>query len=670
MRGFPGTVALGIFLFGTRALACSCAFGSHDGFVHDASPKHLPANAKGVLFRQNGYGDTPPLKASPDLFALVDAGTQEKIALTVRPLSPAVPRPEGLPPAKGEVLFRLEPKGGFKAGHRYVFQYPKTGQSLEVVIDDAKVATPAGAVFLTADEAVRTKMVSIPEGGACSGTVLSRTLAVSYGVAKALEPYRDSLLYFTTYADDVGAPKLWSYQTSACSSVKWGRSDVGLGKDLLYAACETGPWIRSAIALNRKVRVRGLWGFLELEDDVAETNEITATFGASQGECDPSKYVKESFADPASETALEEICKSAHDPKMLTREMLEAVLRFVSQPKVESRRCAARRLEHLPYALQNTHDTAMVSFLEAKVVPALVAGLSDKDDEARVSMARGLTNFARIFGSRWSFASVVKPLAAALKDDKQEVRIAAAEALYPLGRAATSATGALIAAIQDHSKPNYAAPTALAAVATGDAKIVPVLVAALAHPDFIVAGSAARALGTVGDARGAVVPSLVKAVEEKNNMEAVEALGTLGDKASAATPVLLKVARESKWDHMRQAAMKSLVEIGHDKATVLRVIVDNMKDPIGTYTRQKAIESLGKLRKDALPAVPDMVAVVDKSPTEFELGTLVRAWQEIQPPPESIRPALKKITELNHGWVRDLASKYLDRIAGEGSSVR
>src|SRR5262249_10826977 len=110
-------------------------------------------------------------------------------------------------------LFRIDPQGGFKPGHRYTFatlhseskaaesgmpQLP-TG-SVTVEIDAEPVAESlATAVTLQLDGTPANSMLSLPEGGSCSESLLAQVQKLSYQLSPALSRYQDSILYFTKY---------------------------------------------------------------------------------------------------------------------------------------------------------------------------------------------------------------------------------------------------------------------------------------------------------------------------------------------------------------------------------------------------------------------------------------------------------------------------------------
>ena len=313
VRSVALALALVLALVANRASACSCGHGAGPAaFLSYAANRHLPANAKGVLFlsplrdattlesgdHSVGYflpSLPDPLDAAA--FSVRDTTTGEPVSVSLRSLGL---RPEeswgvkwGLMPfftlkkprpgcefdaycgqrlfqagALQQVtklvservgLFRVEPVGGFTPSHTYRFDYGPTKSSVQVIIDAtlletlrdedgsfAPVGTPARMTLLLPNE-----MSCTSEGMAC-------VQDLRFTLAPALEPYRDSILFFAE-SEESGSFAAFAYRPSQCPLPGWGRGAIGAGHEWLQLP------LHDAESGRPPRRVRGSWRFLEVD---------------------------------------------------------------------------------------------------------------------------------------------------------------------------------------------------------------------------------------------------------------------------------------------------------------------------------------------------------------------------------------------------------------------
>ncbi|MCX6117985.1 MAG: HEAT repeat domain-containing protein [Proteobacteria bacterium] len=674
-------------------LACSCDWILNDGFVTDlgsyvfdkngvaqVQEKFLPPNAKGVLFYVSPF-NTEWAKVKWDhAFSAVDTTDSKAMSVKVRHLKLELPGDSSSPKEKPQ-LFRVEPVGGFKPKHRYTFHVNDKGLSqqgrmmasgnsvvISVLIGAEPLAfPPRNKVTIKPDGLVSTAMVSVPQGGMCSGNILSRQQKISTLLPTELEPYKESLLYFTALkSEKTGKTQSWNYVPDMCSGYKFGRSHVGYAKDLIYASCSKELRRDTQIALDEKYLVLGTWAFWEMHDDPISTNVLKVTFDSQNGACDQAKHTKSMFTNSKANAA--ELCRMGTSQIELTASEMEEIIALVGSKEAEVRKCSLVALIPIPYRLQNGTSPEIWDRIEYQMLPAAAKAVSDSDLETRKSAAELLLNLSHIWVEQDSrrpqldFKPVLSKMAVGLKDQDQGIRIRIAEAISRLRERAKSVVPALIAAVTDFSKPNYAAPTALAAVDPQNPLTIKALLKALKHPDSLVRDTSAQALGKSKDP--SVLNSLMDSAKENNN-GAIQAMGELGIISKPAVPLLFNLLRTSKLNYVRSSCIESLVQIGESRKEVVDALVNIMRLPNDEFEREKAIVHLGQMGPESLSAVPAMIEVLDKKPKTSEMGAMVRTWDQIKPPKSKIVKALRRIISLDKEWAAEEATRLLEQLDGK-----
>lgn len=207
----------------------------------------------------------------------------------------------------------------------------------------------------------------------------------------------------------------------------------------------------------------------------------------------------------------------------------------------------------------------------------------------------------------------------------------------------------------------YRAPTALAAVDPQGPGTRAALIGALEHGDGIVRGTAATALGVLGSADLATVAALTVAAGADNS-DAIKSLGEIGQPAASAVPVLREKVLSSTWPHIAQAAMIALARIAPDLPDVLAAIARRLDErKPNDYTRQYALEALGKAGTASRPYAGRMVKVLSEQPTASEVTALLTALETIGPDPAEVAAPLRAY-QPTEDWLRERLEQYLRKL--------
>jgi HEAT repeat protein len=241
---------------------------------------------------------------------------------------------------------------------------------------------------------------------------------------------------------------------------------------------------------------------------------------------------------------------------------------------------------------------------------ALIAALDDANVTVRAQVSGALADIG---------APALPRLRAALKKGTDDQRLAAAGALYRMGPQANSAVAELTEVLRDATN-NSALRSKVAAtigqIGPDALPAVPVLLAALKGDDDTVRAEAASALAAVAPGDAAVVPGLVGAMKDGKHplgrIAALQALKAQGDAAKAAIPDLLAVVKASEAPaSVRQLAMDALGSMGPVAKDAVPPLLDILKDaeqPL--FMRCSAAQTVGRfgeLSKAALPVFRDVL---------------------------------------------------------------
>ena len=220
-----------------------------------------------------------------------------------------------------------------------------------------------------------------------------------------------------------------------------------------------------------------------------------------------------------------------------------------------------------------------------KAIAALVKGLGDFDAQVRDAAETGLQS---------SGPAAVGPLTAALTQGEAINRAGAAEALGGIGTPA--AVSALTAALQSPATPDTVRESAVVGLGrSGDPAVIPTLVRALGDRDGIVAVSAENGLLTPALAKPAI-PQLVAALSQPTPVpfNAGETLGHMGALAeSDAVPLLTRSVASDPPPTQTWAAI-TLGEIGSKVPSVLTAL-QSLSKSTDPHVQYAASQSLLKL---------------------------------------------------------------------------
>jgi len=327
MRFVTTVLCLAVGLLAAPAWPCRCAFiQPQPGFLSSAPQRHLPANAKGVVFLAplrdafsvegvpssaagtSGlkpwvlFVEALPSPPRPADFVATDVTTGAPVKVRLTPLALNAHFPWGDLPVftskkkrascRGgntcesqlgklyragaftdvtsatleRVLVRVEPIGGFVAGHTYHFEYTPNHARVDVVIDEAPLETFAATLEL---EPPTFGKVTLPTGASCSEQYLAASQVLRLQVSAGLEPYLDSVLLFAEHAPrGTKWPLAIRTSTSICDERRWGKSVLRTGEqrlDLLCPRDSGGPTELQTVA-------RADWAFLEVDGVMRSTN--------------------------------------------------------------------------------------------------------------------------------------------------------------------------------------------------------------------------------------------------------------------------------------------------------------------------------------------------------------------------------------------------------------
>ena len=198
-------------------------------------------------------------------------------------------------------LFRIGPEGGFEAGKTYTIEYVvKKGtnrrfsysnqlypSAVSVVIDGPLALSQNDSFNLELQGAPRRQLLSLAADENCSMEYPAIVQNLSYSLPKAYEAYRESMVFFTEQRSPVanreagsqGLPNFTRtvYDSSVCRQITYGSSELGAGKELVYAACDTQE------KSTPVTQVKGLVGLLEVDDQLHETPITEVNFGNAKG---------------------------------------------------------------------------------------------------------------------------------------------------------------------------------------------------------------------------------------------------------------------------------------------------------------------------------------------------------------------------------------------------
>jgi HEAT repeat protein len=233
---------------------------------------------------------------------------------------------------------------------------------------------------------------------------------------------------------------------------------------------------------------------------------------------------------------------------------------------------------------------------------ALVALLSDADATVRATAAAALPKLGS--PGRGEVGTLTK----LLTDSREASRRYALTALADIGADAADAVPTLLdAATKDASSElRVLAVIALVKIQPNKKEVIAAFARALADDTGAVAEQAARALAAVGPKNGAL-PDLLQALEHRNAAVVRIAADALKTAPLDKTQVpLLEKALQSKSAVVRQRAIETLGRLGKDASHAVSPLCDLLKDS-SVEERRAIVLTLGKIGPAARDAGPRLV---------------------------------------------------------------
>jgi HEAT repeat protein len=243
-------------------------------------------------------------------------------------------------------------------------------------------------------------------------------------------------------------------------------------------------------------------------------------------------------------------------------------------------------------------------------VPSLIRRLQDKDLSRRAQAAEVLGKF----GPRG--AAAIPALIGAVNDPDLAVRHEALLALERIGPAAKDAVPTLIAATASEDQlVRHGAIHALGAIGPAADAASPMLLRAMDDDDVVISVAAAWAFARIfpeddGNLRMRVVPTLIEALNCRDEHTCGEAVPALGDVGPPAIPTLIGLLTNTDAP-IRVRACNALAEMGPQAAPAVTVLIGRLGDS-DRQVRWHAARALGEIGEAAKEAVPALTEAVRK----------------------------------------------------------
>jgi len=272
---------------------------------------------------------------------------------------------------------------------------------------------------------------------------------------------------------------------------------------------------------------------------------------------------------------------------------------------------------------------------EMRVAAAGALGEMGRDGSAAAAPLFALTKDGNPAVQAASFRALVavhadsgrlKPLLeAALTSSTPQVRKAAAAGLASLGDTSALGVTGLVDLLDDENAAGRLA--AVQALGQLGAKAAPAVQPLVAHlDDPVLQGGILETLGLIGQASEPAVPRLLE-MARKNDLRAtvLVVFGRIGRGASAALPTIY-AAMNDQATEVRAAGVTALASIETDDAKALSIIIPLASRGQSGDIRRAAVRALAKYGPAAAPAVPRLVAMLDK---ETDRGEVMKALKSI-----------------------------------------
>jgi HEAT repeat protein len=275
----------------------------------------------------------------------------------------------------------------------------------------------------------------------------------------------------------------------------------------------------------------------------------------------------------------------------------------------------------------------------APAVPLLVEALQQPNPAVRVSAAATLGAMGR------DASAAIRPLFSLVTTDDAATQAAVLRALTAL-RAEPAQLKPTLQQAMKNPAPSVRKAAAAGLAALGETTAIGVdgLVEMLGDDDAVSRSAAVQALGQMGAKAAPAVPALIARLGDLSmQMAVMDALGKIGPASTPAVPRLLELS-ETGANDVKATALTAFAGIGHAAAAALPQIYAGLRDPssevrapavlalagvesdegkiIAALTaavgdesgriRRPSAQALTKYRERARPAVPGLVAMLER----------------------------------------------------------
>ncbi|HZV08083.1 MAG TPA: M56 family metallopeptidase [Gemmataceae bacterium] len=183
--------------------------------------------------------------------------------------------------------------------------------------------------------------------------------------------------------------------------------------------------------------------------------------------------------------------------------------------------------------------------------------------------------------------------------------------------------------------------------------------------DGAVVRSAYEAIGKIG---AVAVPTLTKAVKDKNrNVRrfAVKALGSLGTDARSAMPEILQ-AMKGDDSQLQRVAIAAVRSIDWHAEGVVTALVETLKGK-APGNRSMAVQLLSDIGEEARPAIPALIAVLKDKDANVRRAT-AQALRVLGAGKEAVVPVSRLLQDEDFN-VRNDAYQILDRLGADAKDA-
>ncbi len=270
-----------------------------------------------------------------------------------------------------------------------------------------------------------------------------------------------------------------------------------------------------------------------------------------------------------------------------------------------------------------------------KVVKTVSDLAKDSDADVRAAALRTLSNV------RTERDSALPRLEAALNDSAPQVRKAAAAGLVSLGAVGKISVPGLLDLMGDpDTATQTAAVRALGDLGPAAISAVPVLIDKLSNA--ALQSTAAEALGKIGAPSEPAIPRLLEMARGKDRelqIVSLQAMGAIGQPADQVLPALYDGLKSDDFQ-LRYVSLQGLAKAETDKDKLLPVLLNALQEQTGGRMRRVAAQSLKTYGDKAQPAIPALIAMLDR---DMDRAIALETLRAIH-----VRDVNPLLTALNH----------------------